>query len=55
MGIKEGRVRLSLTSNHLWALKVLIGMYVAGGDGKVKPHKQEEEIGPSPHGWPWSE
>lgn len=53
VGTGTGKVRVvRLTSNHFWPLKVLIWMNVAGRNGKVKPHEQQKEIGPPPHGWP---
>ena len=38
-----------LTSHHLGPLKVLIGMDVAGLQGEVETHEEEEEIETSPH------
>lgn len=42
-----------LTGNDLGALKIFIGMEVAGRQGEPQPDEEKEEIGPSPH-FPWA-
>jgi hypothetical protein len=36
-------------SDNLWALKVLIGVEIAGRQGEVKAHKDQKQIDSSPH------
>ena len=38
-----------LTGNHFWALEVLIGMDVAGREGKIQTDEDKQQIEASPH------
>lgn len=39
------------TSNDLWALKVLVGVQIAGLESKVQTDEDQEEVCAPPHGW----